>query len=55
MTALLATLADIDLDLAAEALVRHGCNITDAAGDLGVPASDLRRLLWANPQLQANR
>jgi hypothetical protein len=34
------------------ALARHGCNVTDAAADLGVSASDLRRLLWANPQLQ---
>ena len=27
-------------------------NVTDAAADLGVPSSDLRRLLWANPKLQ---
>ena len=26
--------------------------MTDAAADLRVPASDLRRLLWAQPQLQ---
>ena len=33
-------------------LARHACNVTDAAADLGVSASDLRRLLWSNPQLQ---
>jgi hypothetical protein len=26
--------------------------VSDAAADLRVPASDLRRLLWAKPQLQ---
>ena len=26
--------------------------MSDAAADLAVPASDLRRLLWANPKLQ---
>ena len=46
----------------ASTLVAHGyisrgavtaaCNVTDAARDLGVPPSDLRRLLWANPKLQ---
>jgi hypothetical protein len=35
-----------------EVLARHACNVTDAARDLGVPPSDLRRLLWANPKLQ---
>ena len=35
-----------------EALARTGCNVTDAAADFGVPAGDLRRLLWANPPLQ---
>jgi hypothetical protein len=46
------TAADLDPSIVAAALARHGCNVTDAAADLGVPASDLRRLLWANPQLQ---
>jgi hypothetical protein len=44
--------ADLDRAVVIAALARHGCNVTDAAQDLGVPASDLRRLLWANPQLQ---
>ena|SRR5271166_2611844 len=35
-----------------EVLSRHACNVTDAAADLGMPASDLRRLMWANPKLQ---
>jgi hypothetical protein len=47
-----ATAADLDPSIVAAALARHGCNVTDAAHDLGVPASDLRRLLWSNPQLQ---
>jgi hypothetical protein len=47
-----ATVADLDLPLVAEAFARHAGNVTDAAQDLGVPASDLRRLLWSNPQLQ---
>ena len=47
-----ATVADLDHALVAAALARHGCNVTDAAADLGVPASDLRRLTWANPQMQ---
>jgi hypothetical protein len=46
------SVADLDHALVAAALARHSCNVTDAAADLGVPASDLRRLLWANPQLQ---
>ena len=47
-----AAVADLDLALVAEVLARNGCNITDASADLGVPPSDLRRLLWANPKLQ---
>ena len=31
------------------------CNVTDAAADLDVPPSDLRRLMWANPKLQERR
>ena len=47
-----ATVSTLDHALVAEALARHACNVTEAARDLGVPASDLRRLLWANPRLQ---
>jgi hypothetical protein len=47
-----ATVANLDLAVVVEVLARHACNVTDAARDLGVPASDLRRLLWANPKLQ---
>ena len=45
-----ATVANLDLAVVVEALSRCGCNVTDAALDLGVPPSDLRRLLWANPK-----
>ena len=47
-----ATVADLDLDAVAAALARHAGNVTDAAADLRVPPSDLRRLLWANSSLQ---
>jgi Bacterial regulatory protein, Fis family len=47
-----ATVADLDLPLVAEALARHSGNVTDAAAELRVPPSDLRRLLWANSSLQ---
>jgi hypothetical protein len=47
-----AATAALDHALVVAALARHGGNVTDAAQDLGVPASDLRRLLWSNPQLQ---
>ena len=47
-----ATVANLDLAAVVEVLARHACNVTDAARDLGVPPSDLRRLLWANPKLQ---
>jgi hypothetical protein len=52
VTALPATVADLDLPLVAEAFARHAGNVTDAAADLRVPPSDLRRLLWANSTLQ---
>ena len=48
-----AAVANLDLDKVAKSLARHNCNITLAAGDFHVPAADLRRLLWANPHLQA--
>jgi hypothetical protein len=47
-----ATVADLDPDVVTEFLARHACNVTDAAADLAVSASDLRRLLWANPKLR---
>ena len=47
-----AKVADLDLSLVAEAFARHAGNVTDAAADLRVPPSDLRRLLWANSSLQ---
>jgi len=47
-----ATVASLDHDVVAEALARRSCNVTDAAAELGVRPSDLRRLMWANPGLQ---
>jgi hypothetical protein len=47
-----ATVANLDLATVVEVLSRHAANVTDASRDLGVPASDLRRLLWASPSLQ---
>jgi hypothetical protein len=47
-----ATVARLDLGVVTEVLARHAVNLTGAAADLGVPPSDLRRLLWANPRLQ---
>ena len=47
-----ATVANLDLALVVEALARHACNVSDTAADLKVSAADLRRLLWAKPQLQ---
>jgi hypothetical protein len=47
-----ATVADLDLPLVAEAFARHAGNVTDAAAELRVPPSDLRRLLWADSGLQ---
>jgi hypothetical protein len=52
MSALPATVSSLDHAAVVEVLARHACNVTDAAADLGVSASDLRRLLWSNPQLQ---
>ena len=47
-----AAVASLARNMVSEALARHACNVSDAAKDLGVPPSDLRRLLWANPKLQ---
>jgi hypothetical protein len=41
----------LDQDIVVEVLSRHGVNVSDAAGELGVGSADLRRLLWANPKL----
>jgi hypothetical protein len=46
------TMANLDHSVVIEVLARHSCNVTDAAADLGIPASDLRRLMWANPKMQ---
>jgi hypothetical protein len=41
----------LDADVVVETLSRHGANVSEAADELGVTSADLRRLLWANPQL----
>jgi hypothetical protein len=41
----------LDPDVVVEVLSRHAVNVSDAASELGVASADLRRLLWANPQL----
>jgi hypothetical protein len=43
--------AHLDPEFVVEVLSRHGVNVSDAAGELGVASADLRRLLWARPQL----
>jgi hypothetical protein len=45
------SVAHLDPDVVVEVLSRHGVNVSDAAGELGVRSADLRRLLWANPKL----
>jgi hypothetical protein len=45
------TVARLDPDVVIEVLSRHGVNVSDAADELGVASADLRRLLWARPQL----
>jgi hypothetical protein len=40
---------ELDLAAAEAALVQHRCNIAGAARSLGVPASDLRRLVCWGP------
>ena len=39
------------LDVVEEAMIRHGARVTDVAGELGVPISDLRKLCFAVPRL----
>jgi hypothetical protein len=41
----------LDADVVVEVLGRHGVNVTEAANELGVASADLRRLLWARPNL----
>jgi hypothetical protein len=41
----------LDVDVVVEVLSRHGVNVSEAADELGVASADLRRLLWARPQL----
>jgi hypothetical protein len=41
----------LDADVVVEVLSRHGVNVSEAADELGVASADLRRLLWARPQL----
>jgi hypothetical protein len=45
------SVAHLDLDVVVETLSRHRVNVSEAADELGVASADLRRLLWANPQL----
>ena len=41
----------LDVDVVVEVLSRHAVNISESANELGVASADLRRLLWARPQL----
>jgi hypothetical protein len=45
------SVAHLDPDVVVEVLSRHGVNVSDAAGELGVASADLRRLLCAKPYL----
>jgi hypothetical protein len=45
------TVKHLDADAVVEVLSRHGVNVSEAADELGVASADLRRLLWARPQL----
>jgi hypothetical protein len=45
------TVKHLDADAVVEVLSRHGVNVSEAAVELGVASADLRRLLWARPQL----
>ena len=40
------TVAHLDPDVVVETLSRHGGNVSEAAGELGVASADLHRLLW---------
>ena len=43
----------LDADVVIEVLSRHAVNVSEAARELEVNSADLRRLLWARPQLAA--
>jgi hypothetical protein len=45
------TVKHLDADVVVEVLSRHSVNVSEAADELGVASADLRRLLWARPQL----
>jgi hypothetical protein len=45
------SVAHLDLTAVAEVLVKHGANVRNAAGELGVPTSDLRQLTLVNQAL----
>jgi hypothetical protein len=45
------TVTHLNHDVVVEVLSRHGVNVSEAANELGVASADLRRLLWARPQL----
>jgi hypothetical protein len=45
------SVAHLDPDVVVEVLSRHAVNVSEAADELGVGSADLRRLLWARPQL----
>jgi hypothetical protein len=45
------SVAHLDPDVVVEVLSRHSMNVSEAAGELGVASADLRKLLWARPDL----
>ena len=47
------TVRDLDADVVIEVLSRHAVDVSEAARELDVNSADLRRLLWARPQLAA--
>ena len=47
------TVRDLDADVVIEVLSRHAVNVSEAARELEVNSADLRRLLWARPQMAA--
>jgi hypothetical protein len=47
------TVRDLDAVVVIEVLSRHAVNVSEAARELEVNSADLRRLIWARPQLTA--
>jgi hypothetical protein len=45
------SVSHLDPDVVVEVLSRHSVNVSNAAAELGVASADLRRLLWAKPNL----